>query len=98
MRGHGSLHSLVVQARVLGRRRGGALRPRRKTLETPMVRLFNNRVGTVLVSRVVQQSANIVHEERIQQIGDLLLVSKLQSALEWDPRDQISSRKISNIV
>lgn len=59
-----------------------------------MVRFLHDRVGSVLVGGVVQQSANIVHEERIQKIRDLLLVRELQSALEWDPRDQISSRDI----
>lgn len=42
-------------------------------------------IGASLVRRVVEQSANVVDEEGIEQFGDLLLVCKVQSSLKRDP-------------
>jgi hypothetical protein len=34
---------------------------------------------------MVEESSNIVDEERIEQLGDLFLVGKFKGALEWNP-------------
>jgi hypothetical protein len=54
MRRHGSLHSLVVQARVLGRGRGSALSSRERTLQTPVVRFLHDCVCPGLVGWMIQ--------------------------------------------
>lgn len=43
---------------------------------------------TSVVLRVIEQSTDVVHEERIQTFGDLFFVRKVQSTLEWDPEDE----------
>lgn len=60
--GHWSLQTLVLQARVLGRRRGSSLGSRSRTLQTPRMRVLHNLVGSGLVGWVVQQAANVVHK------------------------------------
>lgn len=42
-----------------------------------------------LVGGMVKKRADIVNEERIQLLRDLLLVGKIQRAIEWDP-NQVS--------
>ncbi len=48
-----------------------------------------------LVCGVVEQRPNVVHKEGIQQLRDLLLVGKVQSALEWNPEAKVSSSTVS---
>lgn len=38
---------------------------------------------------VVQKGANVVHEKRIQQLSDFLLVGKVERSLERDPNTRI---------
>ena len=38
-----------------------------------------------LVCRVVQERADVVHKERIEKLGDLLLVREIEGAFEGDP-------------
>jgi hypothetical protein len=39
----------------------------------------------VLVCWVIEQSANIVNEQRIKKLGNFLLVGEIKSSLKWDP-------------
>lgn len=39
---------------------------------------------------MIEQSSNVVYKERVQLLGDLLLVCKLQSPLERNPEPHIS--------
>lgn len=34
---------------------------------------------------MIEESSNVVYEERIQHLGDLFLVGKFKGALEWNP-------------
>lgn len=46
---------------------------------------ISNARTCLLVGRVVQQSSDVVHEERVEGLGDLLLVGKIQRAVKRDP-------------
>jgi hypothetical protein len=41
--------------------------------------------GETTIDWMVEESSNIVDEERIEQLGDLFLVGKFKGALEWNP-------------
>lgn len=41
--------------------------------------------GAVLVGRVVEQRADIMNEEGVKELGDFLLVGKLQGPFVWNP-------------
>ena len=45
----------------------------------------HNLVGSGLIGGMIQQSTNIVHEKRIEQLCNLLLVCKFQGSLIWYP-------------
>lgn len=42
-------------------------------------------IGTRLVRGMIQQSANVVHKERVKELGDLLLVREVECSFERDP-------------
>lgn len=52
---------------------------------TPFGRL-HDRIGSGLIRRVVEETTNVMNEERIQLLCDLLFVGKVKSPLERDPR------------
>lgn len=72
---------MMMQSRRLRSRSPGELR----TFQSSLLRLLNDHVGPGLVGRVVQQTTNVMHKQRIQQIRDLFLVGKFQGALKGDP-------------
>jgi hypothetical protein len=41
--------------------------------------------GEATIDWMVEESSNVVYEERIQHLGDLFLVGKFKGTLEWDP-------------
>ena len=41
---------------------------------------------TSLVSGVIQKSANVVDEKRVERLRDLLLVGEIQRTIEWNPK------------
>lgn len=46
--------------------------------------------GPVLIRGVVKKCADIVHKQRIEQLGDFLLVGEIQSPLKRDPMIGVS--------
>lgn len=42
-------------------------------------------VSACLICRVVEQRSNVVHEQRVQHLGDFFFVGKIQCSLEGDP-------------
>lgn len=51
----------------------------------PPLRRSHDLGGTVLVGRVVEQSTDVMNEKRIQQLGDFLLIGKVQCTLIRNP-------------
>lgn len=51
--------------------------------------------GPVLVRGVVKKCANIVHKQRVKQLGDLLLIGKIQSPLKRNPGFVVSQQSAS---
>jgi hypothetical protein len=45
----------------------------------------HNLAGAVLVGRVIEKSANVVYEERVQQLRNLLLVGEIEGAVKRNP-------------
>ena len=45
----------------------------------------DDRIGPVLVRRMIKKPANIVHEKRVELLGDLLFVCKVKRSLEGNP-------------
>jgi hypothetical protein len=55
------------------------------------LRSSHDLVRPTLVGWVAEQRANVVHKERIQELGDLLLVGKVESALKGNPFDELAT-------
>ena len=75
----------MMEARGLRSSRG-TMRPCLGTFQAAVLRFLHDHVGAGLVGRVVQQTTDVVHEQRVQKIGDLFLVGKIQRTLERNPR------------
>ena len=63
---------MMMQGRRLRARGSSNLR----AFQAPLLRLLDHHVCTCLVGRVVQQTANVVDKQRVQQVGDLFFVGK----------------------
>lgn len=83
MRGNMGLDCMVMMQgrRLWALRSPGSWRP----FQPPLLGLLNHHVRLGGIGRVIQEFSDIVHKQRIQQIGDFLLVGKLQGTLKWDP-------------
>lgn len=81
--GHWGLQSVVVNRGLGARRR--ALRAGRRAFQASLLRLLHHHGRSGLIGGVVKETTDIVHEERIQEICDLLLIGEFQSTLERNP-------------
>lgn len=55
------------------------------TVLSPALSCSHHRIGSVGVRGVIEQSTNVMNKQRIQKLGDFLLVCKVQCAVKWYP-------------
>ena len=80
MRAHRIVHRVMMMQR---RRLRGLRRPR---IESAPFRTSHDASGTALVVWMVEQSADVVHKERVEKMGDLLSIRKVKRTLKGNPR------------
>ena len=61
-----------------------------------MIGRIHDSIRSVCVLRVVQHTSNVMDKQRVEYVGDLLLVGKLESTIEWNPVDKLAAE--DNIV
>jgi len=50
----------------------------------------HDRIRPGLICGMVQQRANVVNEQWVQQFGDFLFVREIERALKWNPRGKLA--------
>ena len=73
---------MVMQCRRLRRRRIARLR---LLLNAASLGRRHHGSRAVLIGWMVKKSANVVDKERVEKLGDLLLVCKIKSSFKGDP-------------
>jgi hypothetical protein len=99
----------VAKAVMMQRRRLGRLRSSQVSLliaSSPVVHgakragcsTTNATTRLTRIARMIEQCSDIVDEERVQDLGNLLLVCKVKRTLEWDPEIDISTLSKSSQI
>jgi len=54
-------------------------------LQSSLLGIMHHHIRPTLVGRMIQQPTDVMYKQRIQQVGDLLLVGEIERTFEWDP-------------
>jgi hypothetical protein len=86
LRADGTLHGMVmVKSRRLLRNLAGSLSLSGRAIDTALLCRRKDGARPTGIFWIVQETANVMYEQRVEEFGDLFLVGEIESPLEGDP-------------